>query len=94
MYYQQDASELIQQLHSHETGLHTEEVSTLRTNVGYNELVSVKPKSLLHIFFQQFMDFLVFILIIAALVSGLLGDMERFFVIAFVITMNAVLGKL
>ena len=37
-------------------------------------------------------DFLVIILIIAALISAITGDMESFFVIIAVITMNAILG--
>ena len=43
-------------------------------------------------FLEQYKDFLVIILIIAAIVSGFLGDFESTVVILVVITMNAILG--
>ena len=41
---------------------------------------------------EQYKDFLVIILIVAAIVSGLLGETESAIVILVVITMNAILG--
>ena len=51
-----------------------------------------KKKSILQIFLEQYKDFLVIILIVAAIVSGLLGETESAIVILVVITMNAILG--
>ena len=57
-----------------------------------NALVEEKKKSILQIFLEQYKDFLVIILIVAAIVSGLLGETESAIVILVVITMNAILG--
>ncbi len=46
------------------------------------------------IFLEQFKDFLVIILIVSAVISGILGDAESAIVIFVVITMNAVLGTM
>lgn len=59
---------------------------------GYNELAEGKKKSVLRIFLEQFADFLVIVLIAAAVISAILGDIESMAVILAVITMNAILG--
>ena len=72
--------------------LTSEQARTNQEIYGFNELVEGKKKSMIQIFLEQFKDFLVIILIIAAIVSGFLGDAESAAVIFIVITINAILG--
>ena len=69
--------------------------SQVQANVekfGPNELAEEKKKSILRIVLEQFKDFLVIILIAAAIISGALNDLESALVILVVITINAILG--
>ena len=69
-----------------------EAVAANREKYGPNEIAEGKKKSIARIFIEQFKDFLVIILILAAVVSGILGDIESAVVILIVITINAILG--
>lgn len=59
---------------------------------GANEIRGKEKLSVLRVFLEQYKDFLVIILIVSAVISGLLGDIKSSIVILVVITMNAVLG--
>lgn len=73
-------------------GLSTSEAQEKLKQYGYNELTEKKKKSIIIVFLSQFKDFLVGLLIAAAIISMVLGDIESALVILLVITMNAVLG--
>ena len=60
--------------------------------VRQNELAEGKKKNPFILFWSSTKDFLVIILIIAAIISGVLGDIESAIVIFVVITINAILG--
>lgn len=91
-FYQMTADEVRLQINGQMEPLTEEQVKTNRDKYGPNELAEGKKKSTLRIFLEQFKDFLVIILIIAAIVSGVLGDLESTIVILVVITINAILG--
>ena len=90
--YQQTPEEILKYVNSREAGLTGEEVKKAREIYGWNELAEGKRKSIPQIFFEQYRDFLVLILIASAIISGVLGDMESALVILIVITINAILG--
>ena len=90
--YQQTAEEVLERVESRKSGLTDEQVRRSREKCGWNELAEGKKKSILQIFFEQYKDFLVLILIASAVISGMLGDVESAAVIVIVITINAILG--
>ena len=90
--WEQSRVELFQKLDCRETGLSQEDAALRLLKYGANELHAGKQKSVWQIFLGQFADFLVLILILAAVISACMGDVESMIVILAVITMNAVLG--
>ena len=91
-YYQLSQNEVRREVNGKEEALTSSEVQQNQEQYGLNELVEGKKKSTIQIFLEQFKDFLVIILIVAAVVSGILGDAESAIVILIVITINAILG--
>ena len=80
-----------------ETGLSQEEVTKRREKYGLNQLKEKKKKSLLMRFIDQFKDFSIIILIIAAIVSGFVGvaqgeGITDTIIILIVVILNAVIG--
>ena len=90
--WQKSREELFQELHGTADGLTAAEAARRLEQYGPNELQEGGRKSTFRIFLEQFADFLVIILILAAVISALLGDVESMVVILAVITMNAILG--
>ena len=80
-----------------EKGLTTEEVQKRREKYGLNELKAKKKKSLIQKFLEQFKDFSIIVLIIAAIVSGAVGIAEGdgitdTIIILIVVIVNAIIG--
>ena len=78
-------------------GLNLEEVKNRQEKYGYNELKAAKKKTLLQRFLDQFKDFSIIVLIIAALVSGAVGIAEGegitdTIIILIVVLVNAIIG--
>ena len=90
--YQTPKEELLQQLGTSENGLSSAKAEENLEKYGRNEITGKKAKNPFLIFLEQFKDFLVMILIAAAIVSAVMGDIESMIVIIAVITMNSILG--
>src|SRR6185312_3728126 len=75
-----------------EAGLNVDEAARRRAHEGPNELPEAPPPSLLKLFISQFASFLVWVLIGAAIVSGLLEDWIDAAAILAIVFLNGVLG--
>ncbi|WP_416326042.1 cation-translocating P-type ATPase [[Eubacterium] hominis] len=91
-FYQKSVEDTLKATLSSSQGLSEQEVKKRQEQHGYNELEEIKSQSTFMIFLSQFKDLLVLILIAAAIVSMISGELESTIVILVVITMNAILG--
>ena len=97
-WFNKDVEEVSKTLNTDlEKGLSEEEAKKRQKENGYNELQEKKKKSLFVKFLEQFKDFMIIILIIAAIISGVVGQMqgEGFtdsIIILIVVILNAVIG--
>lgn len=78
-------------------GLSSEQVEEKRSVYGTNEIVSKNKKSIAKMILEQFQDFMIIILIIAAVISGVVGQSngEGFtdsIIILVIVILNAVIG--
>lgn len=79
------------------TGLKSDAIEKRYEKYGFNELKAKKKKSTFVKFLEQFKDFMIVILIIAAIVSGIVGIQEGegitdTIIILIVVILNAIIG--
>ena len=97
-WYQKSTEEVQKDLETNlENGLTDAKVKELQNTKGFNELKAKKKKSLIVKFLEQFKDFMIIVLIIAAIVSGVVGILEGegitdTIIILVVVIVNAIIG--
>ena len=97
-WYQKNINDVKKELATDiEKGLSSKQVGEKQQNVGFNELKARKKKSLIVKFLEQFKDFMIIVLIIAAIVSGIVGILEGegitdTIIILIVVIINAIIG--
>ncbi|MBZ9606843.1 cation-translocating P-type ATPase [Clostridium estertheticum] len=92
IFYNQTSKEVMSTLGVNDKGLDDLAIKNRREEQGFNELTEAARKNHIQVFLDQFKDFLVLILIGAAIISAFLSKFESTLVIIVVIVINAILG--
>lgn len=87
-----ELKEVFSSLNANANGLTSEEAQSRLLQSGPNKLQEEKKMQPLKIFFGQFVNVMIIILIAAAIVSGFLGELADAAVILAIVVLNAVLG--
>jgi Ca2+-transporting ATPase len=77
---------------SSKKGLSVAEAETKLQEYGPNILQETKKKSAWLILLNQFKDFMVLILLVAAVISGVVGDLTDTIIIIIIVILNAIIG--
>lgn len=97
-WYALSEDEVAENLHTDlSKGLSEEQVEEIRAKTGFNEITTKGKKSIFQMLFEQFKDFMIIILLIAAFISGWLGiqNGEGFtdsIIILIIVILNAIIG--
>ena len=92
MFHTLDIPQSLKKLSSSEKGLDSNEVKTRLNKYGLNELKEPPKDPIWKKFLEQFKDFLIIILVVAVLISALLGEWIDAGAILVILIVNAVLG--
>jgi len=91
-WHQLDIAELYKITGSSQYGLRSEAARKKIETCGLNELPAQKKKPAWIIFLQEFKDFMILILILAAVVAGISGETTDMLVILSIVLLNALIG--
>jgi len=93
LWYKKSKNEILQELDVDEkNGLSSTEALRRLEKYGKNKLETKKKKTLFKQFLSQLKDVMIYILIIAAIISAFLGEISDALIILLVIIINAVIG--
>ena len=90
--YRRSIQETLDGLATSPRGLTAAEARQRRALHGPNVIAEAPPRSAVALFLAQFADFMVLVLIAAALISGMIGDLTDTIVIVAILLLNAVIG--
>lgn len=94
MWYKLSKEDVLKELQvDPEKGLTQVEVEQRLKKYGKNKIPEKKSKNFLEIFFNQFKEFLIIVLLIATLISFLLGEVKDAVAILLIVIINSLLGS-
>ncbi len=91
-WHQRETGEVLQELGSSPDGLSEAEAQKRFEEFGPNELEVQKKRTPVLMFLDQFRDFMIIVLISAALVSGIIGKVSDTVAIIAIVILNAIIG--
>jgi len=91
-WHQKTVEDVIEELSTSLKGISSEEAEKRLLEYGPNELKEKAKKTPFMMFLDQFRDFMILILIAAAVISGIVGDPEDTIAIIVIVLLNAVIG--
>src|SRR5690554_1430685 len=92
-WYNLTDSEVLQELKVNaQNGLDTKEAKRRLELVGFNQLQEQQRTSPIKLFFNQFKDFMVIVLLVATIISAFLGEYADAITIIIIVIINAILG--
>jgi Ca2+-transporting ATPase len=91
-WHQKETNEVIKELGSSLQGLAPAEAEKRLGEYGPNELIEKKRKTPVVMFLGQFRDFMILVLIAAALISGLIGELSDTIAIIVIVALNDAIG--
>ena len=93
MWFNKNSEEIVKELQSNIiNGLSSEEAKSRLEKDGLNKLRGKKKKSFLQLFLSQVNDVMIYILLIAAIISAIVGEFSDALIILIVIFVNAIIG--
>lgn len=93
-WYQKDAEKVLKEFSVDTAGLNQEEIEKRRAQYGANQLPDKGKVTLLQVVFRQFLSPLIYVLIIAALISLVLEEYADAVFILIVLFVNALIGSI
>ncbi|UCG92642.1 MAG: calcium-translocating P-type ATPase, PMCA-type [candidate division WOR-3 bacterium] len=85
-------NEILKTLNASQQGLSTEDAGDRLLRYGPNKLKEIKKRTVLQMMLDQFKDFMIIVLIAAAVVSGVIGEPKDTIAILVIVILNAVIG--
>ena len=91
-WYRSTVEQVLTETQSKPEGLSSAEAGKRLQQYGANELEEARKKSMIMIFLLQFKDVMILILLAAAIISGIIGDLTDTIVILVIVVLNAIIG--
>ncbi len=91
-FYNRSASEILEKFNTSLDGLSSIESQQRLDKYGQNELQEKKKIPAWMLFLHQFRDFMIIVLLAAAVLSGIMGDITDTIIILIIVVLNAVIG--